>query len=285
MYRSSRQLNKNQKKMKNPILTLFALLLYTQIHAQEAKYADVNGMKIYYEIHGEGEPLVLLHGFTMSHTMWEGWIEDFSKSYKLIIPDLRGHGNSTNPSNEFTHEESARDIYGLLDLLKIDKFKAIGFSSGGMTLTHMATMDTSRIQAMVLISSTSFFPESCREILRSVNYESVDENWMNNMKKQHPGGEKQIRSLLTQFNNMAYSYDDMNFTNPYLSTIKSPTLIIHGDRDVFFPVDIPVNSYKSIPTSYLWIVPNFGHSSIDKNSIWADAFLIVVNKFFSGEWQ
>lgn len=271
--------------MKNPILTLFVLLLYTQINAQEAKYADVNGMKIYYEIHGEGEPLVLLHGFTMSHTMWEGWIEDFSKSYKLIIPDLREHGNSTNPSNEFTHEESAKDIYGLLDLLKIDKFKAIGFSSGGMTLTHMATMDTSRIQAMVLISSTSFFPESCREILRSVNYESVDENWMNNMKKQHPGGEKQIRSLLTQFNNMAYSYDDMNFTNPYLSTIKSPTLIIHGDRDVFFPVDIPVNSYKSIPTSYLWIVPNFGHSSIDKNSIWADAFLIVVNKFFSGEWQ
>jgi len=77
----------------------------------------------------------------------------------------------------------------------------------------------------------------------------------------------------------------MNFTSPYLSTIKSPTLIIHGDRDNFFSVDIPVNSYKSIPNSYLWIVPNFGHSSIDKNSIWADAFLKVVNKFFSGEWN
>ena len=112
--------------MKNLIFTLFALLIYTQIHAQEANYANVNGVKIYYEIHGEGEPLVLLHGFTMSHTMWEGWIEDFSKSYKLIIADLRGHGNSTNPSNEFTHEDSAKDIYGLLDLLNIDKFNAMG---------------------------------------------------------------------------------------------------------------------------------------------------------------
>ncbi len=184
--------------MKNLIFTLFALLVYTQIHAQEANYANVNGVKIYYEIHGEGEPLVLLHGFTMSHTMWEGWIEDLSKDYMLILPDLRGHGNSTNPSNEFTHKESARDIYGLLDLLNIDKFNAIGFSSGGMTLTHMATMDTTRIQAMVLIGSTSFFPESCREIQRSVSYENREEGRMNKLKERHPRGETQIRNLLTQ---------------------------------------------------------------------------------------
>ena len=161
--------------MKNIIFTLLALLFYTQIHAQETNYANVNGVKLYYEIYGEGEPLVLLHGFTMSNKMWEGWIEDLSKNYKLILVDLRGHGNSTNPSNEFTHKESAKDIYGLLDLLNIDKFNAMGFSSGGMTLTHMATMDTSRIQAMVLIGSTSFFPEYCRENQRSVSYENADE--------------------------------------------------------------------------------------------------------------
>ena len=271
--------------MKNLTFTLFALLVCTQIHAQEANYANVNGVKIYYEIHGEGEPIVLLHGFTMSNNMWDEWIEDLSKNYKLILPDLRGHGNSTNPSNKFTHKESASDIYGLLDLLNIDKFNAIGFSSGAMTLTHMATMDTTRILAMVLIGSTSFFPEYCREYQRSTSYESVDEGEMNYLKEQHPRGETQIRNLLTQFKNMADSYDDMNFTSPYLSSIKSKTLVIHGDRDSLFPVDIPVNSYKSIPNSYLWIVPNFGHNSIDKNSIWADAFLKVVNKFFSGEWN
>ena len=108
---------------------------------------------------------------------------------------------------------------------------------------------------------------------------------MNYLKEQHPRGETQIRNLLTQFKNMGDSYDDMNFTNPYLSSIRSSTLLIHGDRDAFFAVDIPINSYKSIPNSYLWIVPNFGHSSIDRNSIWADAFSKVVNQFFSGEWN
>jgi len=271
--------------MKNLIFTLFALLFYTQIHAQETNYANVNGVKLYYEIYGEGEPLVLLHGFTMSNKMWEGWTEDLSKNYKLILVDLRGHGNSTNPSNKFTHKESAKDIYALLDILNINQFNAMGFSSGAMTLTHMATMNKTRIQAMVLISSTTFFPEVARVNQRSVSYDNPEEGQMDYWEKQHPRGEKQIRSLLTQFSNMADSYDDMNFTSPYLSTIKSPTLIIHGDRDKFFSVDIPVNSYKSIPNSYLWIVPNFGHSSIDKNSIWADAFLKVVNNFFSGEWN
>ncbi len=274
--------------MKKLIIIFLAFLVYTQIHAQKGSYADVNGVKIYYEIHGEGEPLVLLHGFTMSHDMWGGWIEDFSKNYKLIIPDLRGHGNSTNPSNEFTHKESAKDIYALLDLLNIDQFNAMGFSSGGMTLTHMATMDTNRIKSLILLGSTTFFPNPSRMQQREATYENVLANspdWMNMMKRIHPGGEQQIRNLLTQFNGMANTYSDMNFTPPYLSLIKAPTLIIHGDRDEHFPVDIPVSSYKAIPNAYLWIVPNFGHSSIGRNSIWSDAFSKVVNQFFSGEWD
>lgn len=271
--------------MKNLILIVFVLLTFSKTHAQKGNYEEVNGVKIYYEIYGEGKPLVLLHGFTMSHDMWGGWIEDLSKDYMLILPDLRGHGNSTNPSNEFTHKKSAEDIYALLDKLEIDKFYAMGYSSGGMTLTHMATMDTSRIEAMILMASTSFFPDPCRKIQRSISYETLDDAWMNSLKERHPRGETQIRNLLTQFNKMADSYDDMNFTSPYLSSITSSTLIIHGDRDAFFAVDIPVNSYKSIPNSYLWVIPNFGHNSIEKNSIWSSAFLKVLNQFFAGEWN
>ncbi|WP_375325521.1 alpha/beta fold hydrolase [Flagellimonas sp. GZD32] len=271
--------------MKNQIAGLLFILCCAQIHAQENNYADVNGVKIYYEIHGEGEPLVLLHGFTMSHKMWDGWIEDFSKKYKIILPDLRGHGNSTNPSNEFTHKESAKDIYGLLNLLKIDKFNAMGFSSGGMTLTHMATMDTTRIKSMVLIGSTSFFPESCREIQRNASYENATEEQLKYWNSQHPRGEDQIKNIINQFRQMADSFEDMNFTSPYLSSIKCETFIIHGDRDAFFPAEIPLNSYNSIPNSYLWIIPNFGHSGIDKSSIWGDVFFKTVDKFFSGEWS
>lgn len=68
---------------------------------------------------------MLLHDFTASHKMWLPWIKDFPTEYQYIIPDLRGHGNSEIPTSQFRHEDSAKDMYGLMDLLGIKKFKAI----------------------------------------------------------------------------------------------------------------------------------------------------------------
>ncbi len=271
--------------MKKLIIAVSILFIITQVNAQEGFYAEVNDLEIHYKVYGEGPPLLMLHGFIGSHEWWDEWINHFSRDYKLILPDLRGHGHSTNPSKRFTHRESAKDMLKLMDVLQIDSFKAIGFSSGAMTLTHMAALDSTRIEAMVLIGSTSYFPEHTREIQRSTNYENLSESRLNALKRRHPGGESQIRLLYGQFQNMANTYDDMNFTPPYLSSIKTPTLIIHGDRDHVLPVDIPVTSYESMPNSYLWILPNFGHNIINKNSIWADAFISTVNKFFSGDWS
>lgn len=273
------------RTMKKLIIAVSILFVCAQVNAQEDFYAEVNDLEIYYKVYGEGSPLLTLHGFTGSHGWWDEWINHFSSEYKLILPDLRGHGHSTNPSNRFTHRKSANDMLKLMDVLQIDNFKAIGFSSGAMTLTHMAVLDTTRIKSMVLIGSTSYFPEQTREIQRSTSYETQSEGRLNDLKQRHPGGESQIRLLLDQFKKMAHAYEDMNFTPPYLSSITTPTLIIHGDRDPFFPVDIPVTSFESMPNSYLWILPNFGHSFINKDSIWADAFKSTVNQFFSGDWS
>ena len=122
-YCGSEYLNQNIMK-KIILLSLFVLLQY-ELPAQNGNYADVNGVKIYYETYGNGQPLVLLHYFSGSHKLWEQWKDSLSKDYKLIIPDLRGHGNSTNPSKEFRHDDSAKDIYALMDYLAIKKFKAI----------------------------------------------------------------------------------------------------------------------------------------------------------------
>lgn len=269
--------------MKYFISIILCAVIGNSLQAQNGEYADVNGVRLYYEIHGEGEPLVFLHGFTMSHKMWEEWTNDFSGRFKVILVDLRGHGNSTNPSNVFRHKESAKDIYALLDHLKIDKFKAMGYSSGAMTLLHMAIMDTSRLEAMALLGATNYFPEVCRNILGSVKYENLSEGWLNSLKAYQPGGENQIRKLLNQFNDFAETYEDMNFTNRYLSMIKSSTLIIHGDRDELFPVDIPVEMYKSIPNSYLWVIPDFAHESM-KNHKWLDYYMKMVDHFFAGKF-
>jgi pimeloyl-ACP methyl ester carboxylesterase len=90
----------------------------------------VNGMEMYYEIHGAGEPLVLLHGGTGAGVNWGLIFKNAPVGYRLIIPDLRGHGRSTNPSGGFTFRQSALDVFAMLDHLGIEKFKASGMSLG-----------------------------------------------------------------------------------------------------------------------------------------------------------
>lgn len=243
---------------------------------------EVNGMKMVYRTLGEGEPLLLLHGFTGRGENWESIFDELAPHYRLIVPDLRGHGRSTNPSDEFTHRQSALDVFALLDRLGIEEVQAMGISTGGMTLLHMATSQPDRVEAMVLIGATSYFPEQAREIMRSADPDSMPPEAFESMGRRHSRGAAQARSLMRQFNAFKDSYDDMNFTPPYLSTITARTLIVHGDRDRFFPVSIPVEQYEAIPDAYLWIVPNGGHVPLIGTE-WGDrVFTDVVLEFLEG---
>ena len=80
-------------------------------------------------------------------------------------------------------------------------------------------------------------------------------------------GDAQIRQLITQFNALHKNYDDMNFTAQSLSTITARTLVVHGDRDRFFPVEIPVSIYRSIPDAALWIIPGGDHVPIYDSTV------------------
>lgn len=266
------------------ILTLLFLGLSLNIYSQKSNFIEVNDGKIHYVTYGEGEAVLLLHNFTASHKMWLPWIEEFPPKYRYIIPDLRGHGLSKNPSDVFRHRDSALDMFGLMDALGIDHFKAIGTSSGGMTLFHMATMDTTRIESMILLGATTHFPTECRNIGTNATYETIGDGWRQALRYHQPGGEEQEREVLRLFREINSTYEDMNFTSPYLTTIKCPTLIIHGDKDPFFPIDIPMNAYESIPNSYLWIIPNGGHLPFVHNkegSIWSNIFIRVMTDFFN----
>lgn len=270
-----------------PVMIAAFIILFSSaaIWAQESPEGDtvsINDFQMYYETHGDGPPLVLLHGFTGSGKAWEPYSADLMKHYRLIIPDLRGHGRSTNPRNQFTHQQSALDIFELLDKLDVDQFKAMGMSTGGMTLVHMATQQPDRVEAMVLIGSTIYFPEQAREIMRQVSPDSISQQRLEVLKQRHKYGEDQIRALYTQFHNFKDSYRDMNFTPPYLATITARTLIVHGDRDRFFPVLIPMEMYRSIPHAYLWIIPNGGHVPIGGNN--AKTFIEKALEFLAGDW-
>jgi pimeloyl-ACP methyl ester carboxylesterase len=260
------------------------LVLFAALHgvAASAEVAEVNGAAIYYEIHGEGEPLLLLHGFNGSGQAFSDYLDAYKTNYRVILPDLRGHGRSTNPSGEFTHRQAAKDVYALLDKLGVERVKGIGTSTGGMTLIHMATQQPARVEAMIVVGATIYFPEQARKIMRGREPDSLTPEEIERAGNVHKNGEQQIRALRRQFYNLKDSYDDMNFTAPYLATIQARTLIVHGDRDQFFPVDIPLEMYRSIPKSYLWIVPNGTHGPHRQHP---GEFLKLTQEFLAGKWE
>lgn len=134
-------------------------------------------------------------------------------------------------------------------------------SGGGNVLLHMAMRQPKRVEAMVLVSATPYFPTQARTIMRQYRDRLPPEQW-EVLRRRHPAGDTQIESLLASTTAFADSYDDMNFTPPYLSTIQARTLIVQGDRDPLYPVELSVEMAKAIPRSSLWIVPDAGHGPV-----------------------
>ncbi len=222
----------------------------------------VNDVELYYEEHGVGEPLLLLHGFGGCTLNWHPFTAELSERRRLIVVDLRGHGHSTNPKNVFTHREAASDVFLLLDKLGVGAFSAMGISSGAMTLLHMATSQPERIDAMVLVSATTHFPDQARAIMRAASFGTMPRHVQEMYRECAKRGDGQVRQLIAQFNALGDDYDDMNLTARDLSTVTARTLVVHGDRDRFFPVDIPVAIYASIQDAALWIIPGGEHAPI-----------------------
>src|SRR5579875_2588867 len=178
----------------------------------------LNHTPIYFEVHGTGEPVLLLHGFSGSGQNWNSAKELWSKQFQLIVPDLRGHGRSGMLTKPFLHKDAAWDMLALLDHLHIANARGIGVSGGANVLLHMSATARSRMAAMVLVSATPYFPAQARAIMR--NYaDNLPDEQSECLRQTHAGGEPHIRAILTSTKSFAESYDDMDFTPPLLSTI------------------------------------------------------------------
>ena len=244
----------------------------------------INGADLHYELHGEGEPLLLLHGFLGNGATWAtilGGLDRLGQHYQLVIPDLRGHGRSTNPSGEFTLRQSGADMLGLLDSLGIERYRVVGMSGGGMTALHMAAAQPDRLERLVLISATTHFPEQARAIMRTMTEETRSEAEWDQMRAAHAHGDDQIRALWRTSRGFADSRDDMAFTAEALGAIDVPALIVHGDRDPFFPLEIATAMHTALPKSWLWVVPGGGHLTLVTEGLTPE-FLRLARPFLAG---
>ena len=230
--------------------------------APSGHMVQLDTISLYYEDYGAGLPLVLLHGFGGSGQNWYPFIEALAKNYRLIVIDLPGHGHSGNPETNFTHRQAAREVFALLDALGIHCFSALGVSSGGMVLLHMATSQPARLASMVLVSATTYFPAQARAIMRRAAFGRMPQPVEAMYRACATRGDAQVRQLIAQFNALGDNHDDMAFTAVELSAITARTLVVHGDRDSFFPVEIAMSLYRAIPDAALWIIPDGDHAPI-----------------------
>jgi pimeloyl-ACP methyl ester carboxylesterase len=240
-----------------------ALAAALSLQAPSPALADsvkVNGIELHYTSQGTGEPLLMLHGFGLCGAMWTPAARELARRYRVISVDMRGHGKSTNPSGKFSHPQSAEDIRAMMDSLGIEQARAIGFSSGGMTLLRLATKYPDRLSKMVLVGATTHFPEQARSMVRGITMDRLPPPELAGFRSCATRGDAQVRELVGQFGAFADTTDDMNLTPADLARVKAATLIVHGDRDEFFPVSIPVAMYGAIPKAALWIVPGGDHS-------------------------
>ena len=222
-----------------------------------------NGIDLHYVDRGKGEALLLVHGIGGCGGQMGAIADALAQNYRLIIPDLRGHGWSTGSANSFTTLNASEDLAALLNSLGLRRVRAIGVSAGGMVLLHLATREPDRISSMVLVSTAQRLPDQTRAFARGMTMGTLTGRARELWQSCAVRGENQMRGLVNRFRSLfGDNTDDVNFSAVRLSTIRARTLIVHGDRDRLFPVEIPFEMYRGIPNSELWIVPGGDHSPI-----------------------
>jgi len=250
---------------------------------------DRDGVNLYFEVHGDGPPLLLTHGFSATSQMWRGQIEPFSKHYKLIIWDMRGHGQSDYPEDLAAYSEAhtVADMAALLDAVGAERAIVGGLSLGGyMSLAfHLAHRD--RVEALLIIDTgPGYRKDEPREgwnqnALRTAErYETEgltrlargSVEMRTSTHRNAEGLAKAARGMLTQ--------KDARVINS-LPDIAAPSLVVVGANDTPF---LAASDYMAakIPGAQKVIIPDAGHAAnIDQ----PEAFNTAVLGFLSGSTQ
>src|SRR5215831_14970260 len=170
--------------------------------------AALNGFDMYFEDRGAGEPLLLLHGGMGIGDDWRHVFPRDPEGYRVIVPDLRGHGRSTSPDEAFTIRRCAGDVLSLMDHLHVRRVKAIGLSLGAKTLLHVSTMQPDRVDAMVLVSATPYFPQPLRDAAAAFTRASLERLpavERDALRGRHVHGDEQIARLYDMTQSFATS--------------------------------------------------------------------------------
>jgi pimeloyl-ACP methyl ester carboxylesterase len=245
-----------------------------QVKPAASGYAPVNGISVYYEVYGEGKPLILLHGAFMTIEMnWGQFIPELSKTRKVIAIELQGHGHTPYSDRKLDLATMASDVAGVMDHLKVDSADVVGYSLGGSVAYSLTIQSPKRVKKLVIISSTyktggwlpavtngfkAFKPEFLTNTPLKTAYDAVA-----------PDKTKWTR-FLEQMIVFVQTPFDMGDAN--IAKITSPVLIISGDNDGLDKIEL-IKTYQLLgggvaadmapmPKSHLAIVPSQSHVGV-----------------------
>jgi len=221
--------------MKTTAFVLMMLLSGVVLGQQKPTtgYAPVNGLKMYYEIHGSGEPVVLLHGAFMAISGdWNDWINELAKTRKVIAVDMQGHGRTGDIKRDITYENLSDDVAALLDYLKIPSADIIGYSLGGGVAMQCAIRHPEKVRKVVSISASirrdgwvkeanDFWPNFTWEMMKGTPAET-ERNKLNPIPNSFPDFFNHIKATALK------PYD---FGADKFKATKAPMFFIHGDAD------------------------------------------------------
>jgi pimeloyl-ACP methyl ester carboxylesterase len=198
-------------------------------------YAPVNGLKMYYEIHGSGtgEPLLLLHGGFMTITNnWTAWIGEFSKTRNVIAVEMQGHGRTADINRDFSYESLADDVAALLDYLEIKQADLLGYSMGGGVAMQVAIRHPESVRKVVSISAAFRYDGLVNEALDIFPQLTADSFKGSPIEAEY----KKLSPTPGEFANfvkraLAMELKSYDFGADRLEATLAPILFIHGDAD------------------------------------------------------
>ena len=230
--------NPNMKTTAFFLSILLTMLLSGVVSGQQKPttgYALVNGLKMYYEIHGSGEPVVLLHGAFMAisnNFHWTEWIGELSKTRKVIAIEMQGHGRTADIKRDFSYDYLADDVAALLDYLKIPSADVIGYSLGGGVALNCSIRHPDKVRKVVSISAVfrqdgwtketlDVFPQLTAEAFKGTPFEA-DYKGLSPTPNEFPNFVKRVISI---------DLKPHDFDSDKLKATKAPMFFIFGDAD------------------------------------------------------
>ncbi len=251
-------------------------------------YSEVNGLKMYYEIHGQGKPLVLIHGGGSTiQTSFGNIIPLLSKHRQIIAMDLQAHGRTNDRDTGLAFEQDADDVAALLNNLKIPKADILGFSNGGQTTIEIALRHPQLINKMIIASA--FYK---RDAIVPQFWEGFDHATLNVMpealRKEFLRVNNNEAALLNMFNRDVQRMKGFKgWTDDQMRSIKAPALVINGNNDVG-SAEHAVEMYRIIPNCQLAILPGkhgsyLGTMECLENEVWTQQYVVdLIEQFLDG---